>query len=233
MEEKIELETVTGLKTVKQLLDDKEFILNEFDIGDLDWYNEFTYKDLVKNENIKLGLEIGSHVGQSANDIIKSFKHLNLICIDVWDLSLFNDAGYDIPNIDNVYEQFLSNIVHYGIDDRIIPIKMSSEDASKIINDKFDFCYIDAEHSEEALYNDLCNWYPKLNENGFMCGDDWILKVIKWPSKEWDECINTESHEYDLDQRDFENTLRKGVKRFAEENNLNIFSIQNFWWLEK
>jgi hypothetical protein len=66
-----------------------------------------------------------------------------------------------------------------------------------------------------------------------MCGDDWILKVIKWPSKEWEECINTESHEYDLDQRDFENTLRKGVKRFAEENNLNIFSIQNFWWLEK
>ena len=65
---------VTDLKTVKQLLDDKEFILNEFDIGDVGWYNEFTYKDLVKNENIKLGLEIGSHVGQSANDIIKSFS---------------------------------------------------------------------------------------------------------------------------------------------------------------
>ena len=101
------------------------------------------------------------------------------------------------------------------------------------LNDKFDFCYIDSEHTEEAVYNDLCNWYPKLNENGFMCGDDWILKVIKWPSKEWDECINTESHEYDLDQRDFKNTLRRGVKRFAKENNLNIFSIQNFWWLAK
>ena len=228
---------VTDLKTVKQLLDDKEFILNEFDIGDLDWYNEFTYKDLVKNENIKLGLEIGSHVGQSANDILKSFKNLTLVCVDIWWITtsyLFRDREeYMNPNNRNVYNQFLSNIVHYGVADRVIPIHMSSNDALEYLDMKFDFCYIDSEHTEEAVYNDLCNWYPKLNENGFMCGDDWILKVIKWPSKEWDECINTESQEYDLDQRDFKNTLRKGVKRFAKENNLNIFSIQNFWWLEK
>ena len=201
---------VTDLKTVKQLLDDKEFILNEFDIGDLDWYNEFTYKDLVKNENIKLGLEIGSHVGQSANDILKSFKNLTLVCVDIWWITtsyLFRDRKeYMNPDNRNAYNQFLSNMVHYGVADRVIPIHMSSNDASEYLDMKFDFCYIDSEHTEEAVYNDLCNWYPKLNENGFMCGDDWIY---------------------------FKNTLRKGVKRFAKENNLNIFSIQNFWWLEK
>jgi len=46
-------EITLDLKTVKQLLDNKEFILNEFDTGDIDWHNEFTYADLVKNENIK------------------------------------------------------------------------------------------------------------------------------------------------------------------------------------
>ena len=226
-------EITLDLKTVKQLLDNKEFILNEFDTGDIDWHNEFTYADLVKNENIKLGLEIGSHVGQSTNDILKSFKNLTLMCVDYWDLEKQRNChSYPVPNIKDVYNQFLSNIVHYGVANRVIPIHMSSNEASEYLDMKFDF-YIDADHTEEAVYNDLCNWYPKLNENGFMCGDDWILNIIKWPSKEWDECINTESHEYGLDQRDFENTLRKGVKRFAEENNLNIFSIQNFWWLAK
>jgi len=230
----MEKEITLDLKTVKQLLDNKEFILNDFDTGDIDWYNEFTYVDLVKNENIKLGLEIGSHVGQSTNDILKSFKNLTLMCVDYWDLEKQrNHHSYSVPNIKDVYNQFLSNIVHYGVANRVIPINMSSNEASEYLDMKFDFCYIDANHTEEAVYNDLCNWYPKLNENGFMCGDDWILNIIKWPSKEWDKCINTESHEYGLDQRDFENTLRKGVKRFAEENNLNIFSIQNFWWLAK
>ena len=48
---------------------------------------------------------------------------------------------------------------------------------------KFDFCYIDADHSEDGVYNDLCNWYPKLNDNGLMCGDDWIWKTIRYESK--------------------------------------------------
>ena len=217
------------MKTVKNLLDNNEFNLRDFNVGDISWYSPFEYKDLI-NKNIKTGIEIGSHLGESANDIIKSFKQLNLICIDVWDLSLFKDDGYDIPNIDNVYEQFLSNIVHYGIDDRIVPIKMSSEDASKIINDKFDFCYIDGIHNEENIYLDLINWYPKLKDDGFICGDDWLFNNVN--PDEWFKYTSVEEHTVDF-ENEWEGSVRRGLKRFAKENKLKLYSKYNFWWMEK
>ena len=129
-----------------------------------------------------------------------------------------------------MYEQFLSNIVHYGIDDRITPIKLSSEDASKIINDKFDFCYIDGLHNEKNIYLDLESWYPKLNNDGFICGDDWLFNTIN-PNK-WSNYTSIEEHNVDF-ENERGGSLRRGLKRFAKENKLKLYSKYNFWWLDK
>lgn len=55
--------------------------------------------------------------------------------------------------------------------------KLSSIDASRLFNnDYFDYIYIDGEHSYEAVYGDLVNWYPKLKKNGYIFGDDYYWR---------------------------------------------------------
>jgi len=50
---------------------------------------------------------------------------------------------------------------------------MSSEEAARIINDKFDFIYIDGNHKYEAVKKDLEIWYPKIRIGGVLCGHDY------------------------------------------------------------
>jgi predicted O-methyltransferase YrrM len=56
---------------------------------------------------------------------------------------------------------------------KINPIRLSSTDAAKVFNKKIDFLFIDADHTYDAVYNDIMNWYPKLSKKGVICGDDW------------------------------------------------------------
>ncbi len=49
---------------------------------------------------------------------------------------------------------------------------MDTTEAARGLNVKADLIYVDASHDEESVYNDVMNWYPKLNEGGTMCGDD-------------------------------------------------------------
>lgn len=38
----------------------------------------------------------------------------------------------------------------------------------------FDFVYIDATHTYEAVRDDLAAWYPKVREGGLLCGHDYM-----------------------------------------------------------
>jgi len=104
-----------------------------------------------------------------------------------------------------LYEQFLSNMIHLQLTNVVVPIRMESVDAANKLNQTFDFIYIDAEHLEEFVYNDLVAWYPHLNANGVFCGDD------------WGTCVE----------------VRNAVIRFAKENDLEIINSSNFWRLLK
>ena len=52
--------------------------------------------------------------------------------------------------------------------------KGRSSDVCKNFEDEyFDFIYIDADHSFDAVLNDLKNWYPKVKKGGVISGHDW------------------------------------------------------------
>ena len=56
-------------------------------------------------------------------------------------------------------------------------LELNSLDASSNYKDNFfDYIYIDAEHSYEAVINDLNVWYPKLKKNGILFGDDYYWR---------------------------------------------------------
>ena len=56
-------------------------------------------------------------------------------------------------------------------------LDLNSLDASNNYEDNFfDYIYIDAEHTYEAVTNDLKVWYPKLKKNGILFGDDYYWR---------------------------------------------------------
>ena len=56
-------------------------------------------------------------------------------------------------------------------------LDLNSLDASSNYEDNFfDYIYIDAEHTYEAVSIDLKAWYPKLKKNGTLFGDDYYWR---------------------------------------------------------
>ena len=52
----------------------------------------------------------------------------------------------------------------------------SLEASSKYEDNFFDYIYIDAEHTYQAVTKDLEVWYPKLKKNGTLFGDDYYWR---------------------------------------------------------
>jgi FkbM family methyltransferase len=107
-------------------------------------------------QNLK-GIEIGSYIGESSL-IFMSFPDIQkLICIDPGLSKLFY----------NKLDKFIKN-------NNCIPMKMLSSDANKkIIEDDFDFIYIDGDHSYDYVKEDIEIWYPKVRAGGLICGHDY------------------------------------------------------------
>jgi hypothetical protein len=125
--------------------------------------------------------------------------------VDHWKGSVEHQAGGSawIPEVEHLYEYFLSNVIQAGLTRKIIPVKMDSLEAAKQLQIRADLIYIDASHETHAVYADLKAWYPHLRPDGVLCGDDWT----------W-------------------NSVREAVKMFARENKLAIKASGNFWRLK-
>lgn len=180
-------------------------VLPEYPFG---YYcNASSIEKLFNQHDIHIVLEVGSWIGGGSTrhfgNLLKPKGGL-LYAVDTWlgsTTQQFNQEHYQ-PILPVVYEQFLSNMIHWGLTETVIPIRMNSITASKTLQVQPDLIYIDGEHTTEAVYADLHAWYPFVKDKGILCGDDW-----SWP------------------------TVRVAVEQFAKEQNLKINAAGNFWLL--
>lgn len=115
------------------------------------------------------GLELGSYEGRSAIwflENILTHARSNLVCIDMW-------ANGDI------YGRFLSNLVSANVHDRCDIRRGDTHKLTRNIKRSFDFIYIDADHSAEAVLSDACSCWPILKPGGIMIFDDYL-----WTAKD-------------------------------------------------
>ncbi len=173
------------------------------------WFRHASnFKQSFATTRIKIAIEVGSWLGKSARFIANHLPEGSiLLAIDTWRGSEEHQAEarcFHMP-IDQLFAQFLSNVVHANLQNKIIPIRMPSIEAAARLADlnfKADFIYIDAAHDYESVTQDLCAWYPYLNKGGVFCGDDW-----KWPG------------------------VSRAVKDFAKDNHLNITVTNTTGWV--
>ncbi len=162
---------------------------------------------LIVGHKIKTIIEVGSWLGTSTRHMASCLPEDGKVyAVDHWQGSLEHQPGQTawIPELEHLYEYFLSNIIQANLAHKIIPVKMPSLEAAKELHVKADLIYIDASHDTLAVYNDLVAWYPHLHKKGILCGDDWAGESVQ-----------------------------KAVKKFAKKNNLRIKPSGNFWRLKK
>jgi len=81
-----------------------------------------------------------------------------------------------------LYEQFLSNVVRCGAQDRIIPLPQTSTNAAALLRRlgiQAGLIHLDASHDYEDVLQDARAYWDILTPGGFLVGDDY---TPDWPS---------------------------------------------------
>ena len=97
------------------------------------------------------------------------------IGVDIWadtDKAGQNDNLYDQKLLTSQYRDVFSKYLN---DPRVKLLREFSKEACSFFKDEtFDFIYIDADHTYEAVSEDLNAWFPKVKKGGVISGHDHI-----------------------------------------------------------
>ena len=144
------------------------------------WFSNNLYF-LSKNLSalkIKNLLEIGSYEGRSAIFFANIFNKSKLFCVDTWSGS---DEHENI-NFKSIEDNFDHNVKFLIEKQCLSKFKMTSDNFFNKNTKKFDFIYVDGDHSKNQVLKDLKNSWSALNKNGFLLIDDymwWYYKDLK------------------------------------------------------
>lgn len=162
--------------------------------------------DKIFNEKpIKTVIEVGSWAGASTRFFgYRVGEEGKVYAIDHWLGTKTHRGEMTDPKLKRIFHLFLSNIRNVGLGDRIVPIRMKSEEAADALEVMADLIYIDAGRDEESVYHDIMRWIPHLKEEGVVCGAEYR-----------------------------EPAIRRAVKRAADSLRLNVSSDKRgyFWML--
>jgi predicted O-methyltransferase YrrM len=171
------------------------------------------FSQLIDEYKPRIIFELGAFLGDSTITMAKHLKKNKLDCtiitIDTWLgsqehwiqnkcnlLHLYDNFEYGTSSL---YNKFIANVIHENVEEYIIPMPATTDTAFDVLFNlgiKADMIYMDADHRESVVYNDLVNYSKLLNNDGIIFGHD-----INWQGVE------------------------KAVIHYCEENKKNYKSI--------
>jgi hypothetical protein len=127
-----------------------------------------------------VGVEIGVQRGDFSAQILEIVKPRRLHLVDCWQYQ--NDEVYDNDSAnvsDNIQSEYMQIVIdrfkkQIGESRIIIHHQFSDIVVEEFSDNYFDWIYIDANHSYDAVKKDLQLYYPKVKNGGLICGDDYI-----------------------------------------------------------
>lgn len=158
-------------------------------------------------------VEIGSWKGKSTILLAKGSKAGNKIKIYAIDPHTGSSEHEEINKKIWTYEEFKNNIASAKVDDIIVPIVKTSEEAAKDFNEKVEFIFIDGSHEYEFVKLDFDLWYPKVIDGGIMAFHD----TFGWPGPK--KVIG----EHVIRSRNFKNVRFVDLTTIAEKTKKNSF----------
>ena len=121
--------------------------------------------------------ELGVFRGEFSNEIHQRIHPSTLYLVDIWEGTMGSgdkdgQNHITINNMEAVYHEIKDR---YAEVDNIHVIRGKSLDFLNIqSNDSFDMIYVDADHSYNAVKNDLILALSKVKDGGYLAGHDYI-----------------------------------------------------------
>ena len=129
------------------------------------------FPELINLLNYRTALEVGVYEGKYATHLLEMCPQISITLVDAWDGAGVSNS-YDT---EAVYSKVLGIQEKYGTR-RVRIVREQSPEASlnsQIANQQFDFIYIDADHSYDAVVKDIHAWWPKVRIGGVLAGHDY------------------------------------------------------------
>lgn len=133
--------------------------------------------ELFKLLGFKRGAEIGVLKGEYSEIICRANPGVELLCVDPW----MAYADYDEPRKDqtrlnDAYREAGNRLRHFHCQ----LWRLTSLEAAKQVPDgSLDFIYIDANHQEPFISQDLEAWSRKVRPGGIVAGHDYFVTSDK------------------------------------------------------
>lgn len=136
-------------------------------------------------------VEIGSWKGLSTSNLCKGCKNSlkKVYAIDTWEgTSTLFETYYAEAKSKDIFSLFQNNIHILGYSEIVVPIKGESTEVAKEFQHTIDFLFVDANHSEASIREDLAAWLPHCKDTAVVAGHDyahWAPDVIRVISAEF------------------------------------------------
>ena len=142
------------------------------------------FDSVIAEAKPELIIEVGSWKGTSSHYMLNKAPNACMVCVDTW---LGSSEHWVRPEFremlgfkngrPTLYEQFMANVVHAGLQHRVVPLPLPSRLAS-IVLQKFgvqsSMIYIDGAHDEASVSEDIEAYWPLVSPGGIMLGDDHV-----------------------------------------------------------
>ena len=137
-----------------------------FDFEDI--YDQAIARAAESSVFVEVGAWQGRSTAYMASRIKDSGKKIAFYVVDLWESS----SGYGLENVFSIFE---TNMFECGVRKYVLPLRESSlQAAASFADGTVDFCFIDGDHSYEAVKQDIMAWLPKVRPQGILAGHDYL-----------------------------------------------------------
>lgn len=161
--------------------------------------DSYIYYDLINTHNAAVIVDVESQDGGVARLIAQQSESLPSLN-RIYSVSAWTDCATHKRQ----FQRFLSNVKQENSAEKIIPIRMNSQEAALSLNITADFISIVGGNDANIIYKDILAWYQHLAPNGVLCGNNW-----------------------------YDNSVELGVTKAADALELTLHVNNNVWYFVK
>ena len=170
------ISAISNLKFFNEELTETEIINVLSDLKHRIFPRPFERLSNLRNRKESLtGIEIGVAGGEHALSLLETLDIKKLYLVDPYELYDDYQEGkshYGVDQLPLSKTEIICREKLKAFDSKVVWIKKLSSEAVNFIDEKVDFVYIDGNHQEEFVIEDLANYLPLLKESGVLGGHD-------------------------------------------------------------
>ena len=143
---------------------------------------------LIKEHGWAYGAELGVFRGQNLLNLVMECPDLHMVGVDLWKAQTWQEplraaGGRSYADVDlgAIFKGLKIRINEGGYEDRVELFRMSTSVAASGLNNEimrggrplFDFVFVDADHMEAGVREDIIMWEPMVRPGGMVLGHDY------------------------------------------------------------